>query len=228
MAEETVAQFLGRRERELSAQVAALKGQLAPKEAELEQVRKMRALLPGGALDSMTDAIDSSLGRSSANIADLADAPYAPSTSDPYSDKTIKELVIQALLDNFPNGGTAATIRDFIRDAYRRTIEPASMRSQMHRLKTDSVLKHDPEKDIWDFQLGKRALYDTYNHQSSRKAMPELRDNDPDDDDALLRAAEKLAWTPADDEAAQKSETTNPKPKAPPVRIGPLVIKRRV
>lgn len=36
MAEETTAQFLGRRERELIAQVAALKGQLAPKEAELE------------------------------------------------------------------------------------------------------------------------------------------------------------------------------------------------
>jgi hypothetical protein len=43
--------------------------------------------------------------------------------------------------------------------------------------------------------------------------MPELRDNDPDDD-ALLRAAEKFPWTPADDEAAQKSETTDSKPKA--------------
>jgi hypothetical protein len=59
------------------------------------------------------------------------------------------------------------------------------------------------------------------------REMPELRDNDPDDD-ALLKAAEKFPWTPADDEAAQKSETTDSKPKAPSVRVGSLVIKRRV
>jgi hypothetical protein len=35
----------------------------------------------------------------------------------PYADKTIKQLVVQALFDHFPNGGTAADIRDFIRDA---------------------------------------------------------------------------------------------------------------
>ena len=214
MTEETVAQFLGRRERELLAQVSALRGQLAPKEAELEQVQKMRALLPGGALASKLDALD-----------DLASAPSVPSTSDPYSDKTIKELVIQALLDHFTLGGTATAIRDFIRDAYRRTIEPSSMRPQLHRLKADSVLKHDPATDTWDFAMGRRALYDTYTHPSTRRAMPELRDNSPDDD-AMLRAAEQLGWTSADDEAAQKSETTDQKPDG--VRISGLVIKKRV
>jgi hypothetical protein len=231
MADETVDQFLARRERELTAQISALHGQIAPKEAELLQIRRVKAALN----------LDADLSKSLTSEAELPANHHLFTTNydavlasviggrsmPPYHTMTIKELTIQALLDHFHVGGTAAGIRDFIRDAYGRAIEPASMRTQMHRLKVDSILKYDPDKDIWDFQLGKRALYDTYNHQSSRKAMPELRDNAPDDD-ALLRAAEKFPWTPADDEAAQESETTDPKPGAPSVRIGPLVIKRRV
>jgi hypothetical protein len=35
---------------------------------------------------------------------------------------TIKELVIQALIDHFPKGGTMMEIRDFIRLGYGKTI----------------------------------------------------------------------------------------------------------
>jgi hypothetical protein len=217
MAEETVAQFLGRRERELLAQVSALRGQLAPKEAELAQVQKMRALLPGGARESAMDELKASLAHS---FGDLVAAPAAPGTPDPYSNKTIKELVIQALLDHFPLGGTAAAIRDFIRDAYGRTIEPGSMRSQMHRLKADRILQHDAEKDCWDFATGKRALYDTYRQVPSANAMPELQDENPEDE-AFLEAARKLAWK--DDDLVEKQASNNP-PQAKP----PSGIKRRV
>jgi hypothetical protein len=75
-----------------------------------------------------------------------------------YGGKTIKELTLQALLDHFPDGGTAAAIRNFIRDAYDRTIDPAKVRAQMRRLKADSILLHDPLTDTWNFRDGKRAL----------------------------------------------------------------------
>jgi hypothetical protein len=81
-----------------------------------------------------------------------------------YGGKTVKELTLQALLDHFPNGGTAAAIRNFIRDAYDRTIDPARVRAQMHRLKADSILVHDPLTDTWNFRDGKRALYGRYSH----------------------------------------------------------------
>jgi hypothetical protein len=184
LREETTSEFLDRRERELVAQIAAIRGQLAPKEAELSAIQRMKAVI------NLADDLSPSLGA-------LARAPSWAANpnqqSAPYAAMTIKQLTIQALLDHFPLGGSAAEIRDFIRDAYRRTIEPSSMRAQMHRLKADSILKHDPEKDVWDFAMGKRALYDTYSHQSSRNAMPELRDSDQDDD-ALLRAAAAMAW----------------------------------
>ena len=77
MTEETVAQFSGRRERELLAQVSALRGQLAPKESELAQVQEMRTLLPGGARESamaqLEASLEDTLGRT---------VPPAPNTSD--------------------------------------------------------------------------------------------------------------------------------------------------
>ena len=96
---------------------------------------------------------------------------------------TIKELVIQALLDHFPNGGSSQDIRDFIRDAYRRVIPPSSLRPQLHRLKVDQILGQDPSTDTWNFQDGKRkALYAMYDHPTSRRAMRELQDEPVADD----------------------------------------------
>lgn len=119
MAEETVEQFVARRERELTAQISA--------------IRRLDALAPAPFVRT-------------AGLLALA-----------YGGKTIKELTLQALLDHFPNGGTAAAIRNFIRDAYDRTIDPAKVRAQMRRLKADSILVHDPLTDTWNFRDGKRA-----------------------------------------------------------------------
>lgn len=48
MDNETLAQFLDRRERELTAQVSALRGQLEPRESELAEIQKMKLLMAGG------------------------------------------------------------------------------------------------------------------------------------------------------------------------------------
>jgi hypothetical protein len=236
MAEETVDQFLGRRERELIAQISALRGQLAPKEAELAHVQHMRSFLPGGSNAPKVDGL-SALARALAVNSPLTfgsdpfggpDLTIGASQPSPsiveilYGTKTIKELTIQALLDHFPLGATAAAIREFIQDAYSRTIEPGSLRAQMHRLKADKILQHDAAKDIWDFAMGKRALYDTYRQTPSTKVVPELQDENSEDDDEspLLKAARSLAWD--GDGSAEKQASNNP-----PENKAPGEIKRR-
>jgi hypothetical protein len=100
----------------------------------------------------------------------LAPAPFvrtAGLSALAYGGKTIKELTLQALFDHFPNGGTVAAIRNFMRDAYDRTIDPARVRAQMHRLKADSILVHHPLTDTWNFRDGKRALFGRYSDPTS-------------------------------------------------------------
>jgi hypothetical protein len=61
MTEETTQQFLARRKKELLAQISALKGQLAPKEAELAQITRFEAsqtvasAVPANALASIVN-----------------------------------------------------------------------------------------------------------------------------------------------------------------------------
>jgi hypothetical protein len=208
MAEETTAQFLLRRRAELSAQISALRGQLGPKEAELEQIDKMlaltgnytsalepfldnagaNALLPGSGsalsqLHAARDALNpiDAVARGIANalrpIDDVAKGvANAIDPTDRYSRMTIKQLVVQALLDHFPEGASLKLIREFIRDGYGRVIEQSSLRPQIHRLKADGVLFHRPENDTWNLLPRKRSLYAMYDHPTSRAAMKELQD----------------------------------------------------
>jgi hypothetical protein len=195
MAEETTAEFLRKRQRELASQISALKGQLAPKEAELAQINQMMMLLEAppnllltplpqqnsNAPVNYYDALKPFLPADNEQLAPIyrtegLQLPRSPSTTRSYEQMTIKELVIQALLDHFPTGTNLALLRDFIRDAYRRTIEPSSLRPQMHRLKADRVLFHDPASDLWNLDPRKRALYRMYDHPTSRAAMKELQD----------------------------------------------------
>lgn len=194
MAEETTIQFLDRREKELLAQIAALRGQLGPKEAELVQVQRAKAALtssaPGllsgtlpalnnpGVLTGYADAFEPFLGGSTEiGNANALWGGLAALARKSYAEMTIKELVVQCLLDAFPDGATAAEIRKFIRDGYAKEIEPSSLRPQMHRLRADGVLAHNDQTDIWNLDSTRRRLYTMYNHASSRAAMKELQDD---------------------------------------------------
>jgi hypothetical protein len=194
MSDENLYEFLERRERELTHQIVGLKGQLARIQGELAQrihelskVRQMR-----GTVASKDDA--ASFGRCDALAASSPTDPLAPDYEKftlgrllslarspgpkPYAEMTIKELIIRALIDHFPNGSTTIEIRDFIQDAYGRNILPSSIRPQMHRLKADGVLGHEQSTDTWNFRDGKRELYNRY--QSSWPSMQELEDNKDD------------------------------------------------
>ena len=198
MAEETTTQFLYRRHRELLAQISALKGQLEPKEAELMQIAqtlKMLGLLePPPNPTNYTDAFRPFLAAGNyleqhaasdqmmrENLAKLDEIKVGYAQ---YLKMTIKELVIQALLDHFPEGATITLIREFIREGYGRAIEQSSLRPQMHRLKADGVLIFRPENETWNLDQRKRGLYAMYNHPTSRAAMKELQDDEISDQEA--------------------------------------------
>ena len=204
MAEENLYEFLIRRERELEHQISALRGQielmrgnLAQRVLELEQIKNFRASKPspvdgafpwtnsnatfGNAVD--VPALAALAAQNATGSFETLLALKAAETAH-YQKMTIKELVIQALIDHFPNGGTANNIRDFIHNGYGRTIEPASLRPQMHRLKADMILTLDAN-DVWNLDPRKRVLYGMYNHPTSRAAMKELQTDEPDENTML-------------------------------------------
>lgn len=218
MAEETTAQFLLRRRAELSAQISALRGQLGPKEAELEQIDKMLALTGNytSALEPFLDNPSANallLGAGSAlsqfhagsslsqfhaarepmNAIDIAARRIANAlkpiddvangvagaidSADRYSTMTIKQAVVQALIDHFPNGARTVELRNFMKAGYGKEVEQSSLRPQLHRLKADGVLSFDQENQTWNLHPRKRMLYTMYNHPTSRAAMKELQDD---------------------------------------------------
>jgi hypothetical protein len=165
MSSETLREFIERREKELRHHEAALEAQLSIIKAELQEL----AVAKSGVGDAQ-------FAREEKEI-------FTYAVMDPHA--TIKELAIQALLDRFPKGAMLNTIRDFIRDAYGRSIAPSSLRTQMHRLKEAGIIGQEPSTDTWNFQDGKRRLYAMYNHPSSRRAMRELRD-DPESEPTVV------------------------------------------
>lgn len=131
MAEETLSSFLQRRERELTWQIAALKGQLEPREMELAQIQQRAEYRGPGETVPCAAAVTARI--------DL-----------PYAEMTIKQLVLQALHDRYSLGGaTSSEIRKFIRGGYGRMIAAASLRPQLHRLKLNKQLRFDDTDGRW-------------------------------------------------------------------------------
>jgi hypothetical protein len=191
MTEETLFEFIDRRQRELESQLAALAGEanrvgrlIEAKKQELAKIQRIRESTterPGERPHLPKNLRVSVLGP----VTRLRTIDALPADiANRFAEMTIKGCVVQAIVDKFPEGGTAAEIRDFIRDAYHRTIPPSSMRPQMKRLKADGVLTHEVKTDTWNLVPEKRAIYLRYDHPSSRRAMKELKD-DPE-----VRAAE--------------------------------------
>src|ERR1700692_2986697 len=119
-ANETLEQFIERREKELLARVSALRGQLNPAEAELAQSQQMKAVIEQRASGAnlllpqrnYNSQLEPALGVvPAAELGGLAAlnqiGPPSWGVANPrFANATIKELVIQALLDGFPHGAT--------------------------------------------------------------------------------------------------------------------------
>ncbi|MEA2974769.1 MAG: hypothetical protein QOF19_289 [Alphaproteobacteria bacterium] len=187
---ETLYAYLERRERELTHEIAALQGEIAPREEELAHVRSAKRIVDklGGDNAAHFSRPEQSLvveDVTAQTVAGKIEAKAAPNettkrpTLEAFADGvldltegmerisrafieagerrpflqfehlTIKQLIIKAFTDRFTDGATASELRDFIRDAYGRDIERASLTPQLSRLKEERVVEYlrHPESD---------------------------------------------------------------------------------
>lgn len=157
-------EFLETRERELVTEINDLHGKLAPLEAELAEVRRARGALgiplaPIGALgigliNSTPSAALLSLLNEAADRAtnirrlipglgtqSLGSGQRVPVSH--YADMTMKQLVVKALSEHFPEGATTRQLLDFFRDAWGRNIERTNLSPQLFRLFRDRVISRN-------------------------------------------------------------------------------------
>jgi len=189
MSEESLRGFIPRRKRELTNQIAGLEGQvrqlhavvahLKTELAELDRIEKTLPPLPplsAAFTGSVTYTAAPSTNEPEPSGIVTETTRRALAMAERFRTSTIKELVVQALLDHYPDGASMTSILHFIRDAYGREIPSSSLRPQMHRMKTDYVLVQGPDGH-WNLTSEKRKQYALYDHPTSRAAMKELQDD---------------------------------------------------
>jgi hypothetical protein len=159
--------FLERRERELVHQIAALKGEIEPREIELAHVRSaMRQYRNFGSADrerlgapapdrEAEQAVVVHAGGDDQNLVhtiyDIASgvARFSRSIKEAqdkheflaFEHLTIKELIVKALTDHYSHGASAMELCDFVRNAYGRDVERSSLSPQLSRLRDDGVVE---------------------------------------------------------------------------------------
>jgi hypothetical protein len=105
------------------------------------------------------------LDRASSLARVLAAAEPAPALPiSPYTNLTMKQLVVKALTEHFQNGATSRQMLDFFRDAWGRIIERQNLSPQLTRLYQEGVIGRIPSIGGWFLipqtdKLGKRRPY---------------------------------------------------------------------
>jgi hypothetical protein len=133
----TLREFLDNKARELKHQIAALRLEIGAKEAELQEVETAQQALGPPAV--VLEARGIAVGRVTV---------YATATVTP-GEASIRQLALKALEDHFYEGATQAQLREFIKDAYDRDIQPASLSPQLSKLKDDNLVILDEERGVW-------------------------------------------------------------------------------
>jgi hypothetical protein len=186
--DETLREFLDRRERELAEQLRDLRAKMWPKQQEFAEVRRTKATL---GMSAVTSTFDEAGSYEDMNYHELTRSIQNRSPED----MTIKDLILRALLENFRNGGSPAQIGDFIQAQYKRAIDPGSIRPNLARLRKDGLIIHDNLASRW--MLNPAATGQLFDHFAS------------DEDRELLRLAEKCAWREEDDAACEEQKPSN-------------------
>jgi hypothetical protein len=149
--DETLPDYLKRRERELVQQTAALRGMLAPKEKELAEVRQ--AMLAVGVQRSYVEELKPFLDHDQKNPYGGAPIKNPYQTPDEIvghagtplpllvESMTIKEMILRALRDHFHNGATPSELRDYMRTAYGRDVDRNSIGPQLARLREEGTIE---------------------------------------------------------------------------------------
>ncbi len=183
MTDETLHSFLSRRKRELMHRIAALRGHIEPLERELAEIERVQSSLPHSVfaqnswyVQTSLVALDGVTVETDVSLPPLKNA-LPPQVAARFAQMTIKECVVQALLDAFPDGATPAQIREYVFSVSGREILQSSLRPQMHRLKADGILEQNTSSDTWNFRGGKKeAAFGMNEYPTSRSAMKGLKD----------------------------------------------------
>jgi hypothetical protein len=135
MPEESLRFFVERRERELVNRLDFARAQVNQLTAELAEVRRAKeALEPIETLPGATGVLAAHEER---------DTPLVLA-NDPYPGMGIKRLILLAFSDKpefRAHGAKASQIREFIRNAYRRDIDRATLSPQISRLQRDGFIE---------------------------------------------------------------------------------------
>ncbi|MGO8798405.1 MAG: hypothetical protein ACLQJL_04900 [Roseiarcus sp.] len=169
MAEETLRAFLDRRERELEHQIAGLRGALKEKEAELADIVKARAAIPGtlgdagrrqnALLGSLAD-VPSPFTGPTGNATNALQNPFISRTIDLGTLPTIQQMVQRALKDAFPQGASPHLLRAYMQNVFGMNVQPDSLRSQLARMKNKGVISKSEDGDMWELTLEGRGYED--------------------------------------------------------------------
>jgi hypothetical protein len=172
-ANETLYEYLERRERELVAQTTVVRSELQTLETELAHVRSARKQVgnipnfgkQANKLSSLVNQADLSVNAVAATNSlssltlpannQLTNALIGTALQS--NPPTIKDMILKALWSGFrETGATQAALRQFIKDAYGRDIDRTSLSPQIARLRDEGLLKQKGGEDNW--RLTKAAL----------------------------------------------------------------------
>ena len=141
--------YLESREKQLEAEIAKRRSEIAPLERELFEVKIARKAVGHRSSEPVQhplfeqsdgDAID----EDAAKIWKQYKAMEAERVMSPYHRLTIKELVMKALTEQFPSGATAQQMLDLFSTAWGRGgIARTSLSPQLSRLKVDHKIENN-------------------------------------------------------------------------------------
>jgi hypothetical protein len=144
--DETLRDFVERRERELMDQIQLLQDQLASKQRELADVREVKGKLglpdaapemtPLPLSDNELIALIKTRGTACGALITLIQQRTPEQL-------TIKQMIMRTLLEHLKDGATPGELRNCIRENYARNIGDTSIRPNLERMKRNGLIQKE-------------------------------------------------------------------------------------
>jgi hypothetical protein len=172
--------FLERRERELIHQMSALRAEIQSKEKELAEIRAVRATLapsvPTPAVpppvphtttfDVATNQIRAAEeNRRTASVAHPMQQTESVLIGGVPQKRTIKSMILAALISHFDDGATLAELRTFIKDVFSREIDRTSLSPQLARLREEGAVEQAGRKWRLSEPASQRGITNSWSPQ---------------------------------------------------------------
>ncbi len=179
-------EYLDQRESELIREIEVLYERLAPKQSELDEVRRAKAAI-GMEVGKGTPVPLIGKRNAEGNLAIDLGADDTPKALSPYETMPISLLTIRALRDHFPSGATMAQLLKFFAETWGRRIDRQSLSPQLSRLYKRGAAGRIPSLPGW-FYIPPHALEEgrhAYRHHHTKEISFKLP-NQAEEQDELL------------------------------------------